>query len=233
LTALEVEQEDKEKAQEVEETIESLPSADDVTLEDKENVEAARQAFNELTEEAQALVSNADDLIALEEELTALEVEQEDKEKAQEVEGMIESLPGVDDVTLEDKDLIAEATEAFNNLTDNQKQYVENADQLTALENKMKELESSEQTPVPQDPKDPEDPENPKDELSPGEGKKLDDGDSQALDGMNNQPGDNNQTDQSNRLPDTATNTFNYMLIGLLFVVVGTTLYLVRRRRFL
>src|SRR5690625_7017622 len=36
LTALEVEEEDKEKAQEVEETIESLPSADDVTLEDKE-----------------------------------------------------------------------------------------------------------------------------------------------------------------------------------------------------
>lgn len=46
-----------------------------------------------------------------------------------------------------------------------------------------------------------------------------------------NSDGDENMTDNGEKLPKTATNIFNYMLIGLLFVVLGTILLVIKKKR--
>ncbi len=54
---LEAAEDDKAAAAKVEETINALPAADLITLENKEAIEAARAAFDALTETQQGLVS--------------------------------------------------------------------------------------------------------------------------------------------------------------------------------
>ena len=75
LAKLEAAEADKAAAAKVEETINALPAAADITLENKEAVAAARAAFNALTEAQQALVSKEaqDKLTACEARIAELE----------------------------------------------------------------------------------------------------------------------------------------------------------------
>ena len=106
------------KADEAADTIDALP--DEITVDDKDAVQAARVAYDALTDEQKAKVDP--DVLS---KLEAAEKEIADIEKAAEVTEAIDKLPGVDEITLDDKDAVDAAREAYNALTDDQKQKVD------------------------------------------------------------------------------------------------------------
>ena len=106
---------DTETAGTATETINSLPDADKVTTADKEKIEAARKAYNDLTDDQKKKVS--DDTLK---KLT----DAEDALKAAGVSDTINALPAADEVTTADKDAIEKARKAYDALTYEQKAYV-------------------------------------------------------------------------------------------------------------
>ena len=113
-----------------------------MTLDSREAIEAARNAYDALTEEHQSYVTNYSVLTAAEAELKALE----EQAAADAVTEQINSLPAADALTLEDKAAVEAAREAYEALTDAQKQYVteETMAVLEKCENRIQELESAE-----------------------------------------------------------------------------------------
>ncbi|MEE0957652.1 MAG: dockerin type I domain-containing protein [Ruminococcus sp.] len=121
-------------AKDVTDAIDALPS--NVTAGDKENIEAARAAYNALTDKQKALVS-ADTLAKLTDAEGKLAIELADKEEADKVTAQINDLPL--NVNLKQKDIVEAAREAYDALTDNQKSYVtkEAKNKLTAAEKRI------------------------------------------------------------------------------------------------
>ena len=123
----------------------ALPVADAVTLNDKEAIEAARAAYDALTDEQKALVTPEDlaKLTAAEEALAAAEKAAADQEAADAVVALFDALPA--DITLEDKAAIEAARAAYEALTDEQKALVtpEDLAKLTAAEAALAALESN------------------------------------------------------------------------------------------
>ena len=146
---LEAAEADKAAAAKVEETINALPAADKITLENKEAIEAARAAFDALTETQQGLVSKdaRDKLAAAEAAIAKLEAAEADKAAAAKVEETINALPAAADITLENKEAVAAARAAFDALTEAQQALVskEAQDKLTACEARIAELEKPEE----------------------------------------------------------------------------------------
>ena len=137
---------DKAAAAAVEELIEALPNANDVTLEDKDAIEAARAAFDELTDDQKNMVSLADKIkLALDENAIA-EAEKfaEDEAAADAVEDIIRNLPAAEDITLDDKEAVEEARAAYDALTHDQKLLVNLTDRidLVRAEAAIKKLEN-------------------------------------------------------------------------------------------
>src|SRR5690606_42147300 len=89
---------DQEAASQVVELIESLPSVDELTLSDREQVESARSAYEVLSEERRVVVSSIDKWEQLEERIDQLEQETSDQEAACHVVELIESLQSVDEL---------------------------------------------------------------------------------------------------------------------------------------
>ena len=133
--------EDEIAADEVEALIEALPAADDVTIDDKADIEAARAAYDALTDAQKRLVVLAD-RTKLNRVEAALAQAEADIAAAQAVTEMIEALPAAEDVTLDDADMIAEVREAYDALTDAQKEFVtyETAAKLYDAEYALKQL---------------------------------------------------------------------------------------------
>ena len=88
-----------------------LPNADKVTADNKTAIEAARAAYNDLSDEQKAQVGNT-----FKEKLEAVEVAL-----------AIALLPDADEVTTDDKEAIVAAREAYNDLNDGQKEQVGDA----------------------------------------------------------------------------------------------------------
>src|SRR5690625_998033 len=125
----------------VEDQINELPNKELITLEDREVVDEARQAYESLTEEQKKLVSNLSTLESLENQIVELEKQLEaDKAKAQEIDEKIDTLPEKDEVTLQDKESIDQVRQAYEKLTDTQKGFVKNLATLEKLEEKIIEL---------------------------------------------------------------------------------------------
>ena len=127
--------EDKSKASEVDALITNLP--EEITLEDKEVIEAARSAYTALTKDQKVLVTKLNVLEEKEAELVVFEKEEADKTKASEVDALITNLP--EEITLEDKEAIEATRSAYTALTVDQKVFVE---QLEILEAKELEYEN-------------------------------------------------------------------------------------------
>ncbi len=118
---------DLEAAKDATDKINALP--EDITVEDKETVEAARAAFDALTDDQRALV----DVDALTEKLTAAEAGLKaalDRAAADAVIAQIGALPAATRVTINDKDAIDGAKAAYDALTDDQKKLVPLGDKL-------------------------------------------------------------------------------------------------------
>lgn len=129
---------DKAAANQVISLIGSIPST--VTLDDRDIINEARTAYNALTSAQQALVTNYDRLTRAEAAIKQLEENAKDKAAADKVVNMIESLPSP--ITLDSKDAVNAARNAYNMLTASQKGYVTNYSKLLAAENRIVELEA-------------------------------------------------------------------------------------------
>ena len=136
---------DQEAADAVVVLFDALPAIDAITLEDKAAIEAARAAYDALTDEQKALVTPEDlaKLTAAEEALAAAEKAAADQEAADAVVALFDALPA--DITLEDKAAIEAARAAYEALTDEQKALVtpEDLAKLTAAEEALAALESN------------------------------------------------------------------------------------------
>lgn len=148
IAALEAQQEaeaaDKAAADDVIALIDAIP--DPVTLDDKDTVEAVREAYDALTDTQKRLVSNYSDLTDAEADVKALEdyaaAEEADRAAADAVIKLIDEIP--EEITLDDKAKVEEARNAYDNLTENQKSIVTNYDKLATAESKIAELEDNE-----------------------------------------------------------------------------------------
>lgn len=114
----------REKAAEVTDKINQIGVTIELTDECEAKITAAREAYEELSREEKGYVTNYDALTAAEEELARLKKEADDKAAATKVTDLIEALPAVKDLTLEDQEDVVAARTAYGNLTDDQKDYV-------------------------------------------------------------------------------------------------------------
>ena len=122
LAALKKEKADKEAADAVIAQIEALPTAENVTLEHQEAVDAARDAYSKLTDDQKKLVSKetTDKLERAEKKIAQLLEEQ----AADLVLEEMNALPSKDNLTLDDEVALAGAEAHYNALSDAQKEYL-------------------------------------------------------------------------------------------------------------
>ena len=121
LTAAEARLADLKAAKAVDDMIDAIG---EVTLESENAIDAARAAYEALTEAQQAQVTNYDKLTAAEARLAVLK-------PAKPVENLIDA---IGEVTLGSESAIAAARTAYDNLTEAQQAEVKNYDKLTAAE---------------------------------------------------------------------------------------------------
>ena len=121
---------DEKKADAVEKLIDQLDSH---SASFETDVKAAQNAYNVLTADQKKLVDNYSKLAAALKELA----DEEDKEAAEKVEELIKA---IGTVTVDSEDKIKAAREAYDQLTEEQKELVENLKVLEAAEEKLAEL---------------------------------------------------------------------------------------------
>lgn len=143
LTALEEkETADKKAAKAVETQIATLADVDAITLEDEQEINATRKAYDALTKDQKQFVTNEKTLVQAEEKIASLKKQlKEDKAAAKKIDGMIIALPNVDDVTLKDKDVIDQVRSDYTTLTSSQKDFVKQLNKLEKLEEKIVQLQ--------------------------------------------------------------------------------------------
>lgn len=110
-----------------------------VTEQSKASIDAARKAYDALTADQKALVTNLSRLTDAEAAYAQLTATDADKKKAQAVIDKIKKLGGI---TLDSEKDIEAARKAYDALTDLQKKLVDNYDVLTAAETKLAMLKA-------------------------------------------------------------------------------------------
>lgn len=229
----ELENEHKKAIEKVESAIDNLPNETEVTLKDKAAIVKANDLYNKLTDKQQSDVSNKEKLTTLINKIEELEQEKVDKDAAKEIDELIQSLPSVKDVTLEKREEIKEVRAAYEKLTKNQKELVENVEKLQKLEQKLKDLEKEEKEHNDNTLTLPSKEEHGRGELDVNSEEDMDRSKKDNTD--NPLASDNEQTDteeeQQNKLPRSATNMFNLLLVGAMFILIGGSYYLFKRER--
>ena len=138
---------DQEAADAVLALFDALPAVENITLDNKEAIEAARAAYEALTDEQKALVTPEDlaKLTAAEEALAAAEKAAADQVAADVVVALFDALPAVANITLDDKAAIEAARAAYEALTTEQKALVtpEDLAKLTAAEEALAAAEKA------------------------------------------------------------------------------------------
>lgn len=118
-----------------------------ITLNSEESIQAAEDAYNKLSQDQKALVTNYEDLTKAREEYTQLKEEYDkaaedkaaqDKIAADAVIAAIENIGT--DITVEDAAMIKEVQAAYDGLSDEQKKLISD-EQLAALENAVATME--------------------------------------------------------------------------------------------
>ena len=117
----------------------------DVTLEKKESVEAARNAYDALSTDAKKLVSNYDVLVQAEKTIQTLEAKKQQEELKNQMDAaaaasVSSAITAIKEVTLDKRGVVEPARAAYKTLTEEQKALVTNYTDLTAAENRIAEL---------------------------------------------------------------------------------------------
>lgn len=132
---------DKKAAAAVDEAISAIG---EVTLDSEEAIEAAREAYDALSEEQKKLVTKLDVLEAAEKKLEELKAEAEaNKKAAAAVDEAIAAIGETEAVTLDSEEAIEAARAAYEALTDEQKKLVTKLDVLEAAEKRLEELKKA------------------------------------------------------------------------------------------
>ena len=137
---------DKEEAEKAAAKVETLiEEIGEVTLESLGKIAAAEKAYDELTDTQKALVDNYDVLTAARAEYDKLKAAADKKEADQKAaDGVTDLIDAIGDkVTLDSKDEIKAARDAYNALSDDQKALIDK-ETFTKLENAEKELKKLE-----------------------------------------------------------------------------------------
>ena len=146
----------------VAELIEAIPAVDDLTAADADQVQEARDAYDALNNDQKQQLTDSgllSELLIAENQMSWL---QKDAEASKKVTDRINSLPAVKDLRLSDKTAVEAARYAYDNLSDEQKQYV-SEDTLKALEEREAEIKRLEEvTPNPTPTPDPSPSDEPK-----------------------------------------------------------------------
>lgn len=123
------------------EVIQKIDAIGTVTLESEAAIKEAREAYDALTEEEQALVTNSQTLADAEKALADLQKEQQEKleQEAKAVKDMIASL---DTVTLKDEAAVLKARDAYERLSPQAKELVDNYGVLTDAEAAVQSLKA-------------------------------------------------------------------------------------------
>ena len=103
----------------------------DVTLEKKESVEAARNAYDALSTDAKKLVSNYDVLVQAEKTIQTLEAKKQQEELKNQMDAaaaasVSSAITAIEEVTLDKRGVVEAARAAYNTLTEDQKALVTN-----------------------------------------------------------------------------------------------------------
>lgn len=123
--------------------IDNLPEPKDVRITDQSAVKMVRAAYDALTEEQKAVITNYSKLQRVEAVLAELlKAADLDAAAAQAVSDRINALPAADAVAVKDKEAIEGARAAYDKLTDTQKALVpaEALDKLAAVEKALQDL---------------------------------------------------------------------------------------------
>ena len=147
--------------------IDNLPEPSAVSLDDKDKINAALDAYGALTDSEKSLVYNYDKLASDEQVLNDLVKKDNDKKAAKAVTDMISSLP--DPITLKDEEAVNKARAAYDKLTDDQKALVENYDVLVKAMKTIDDLKKQAKD-DPNGPTNPGQPNNPGQSSSQGNG---------------------------------------------------------------
>jgi hypothetical protein len=131
---------DQEAANVVIDLIDAFPELNLITLNDEDQIAAARTAYDELPPAQQALVTNYQDLLDAEEKIASLKQAMVDQEAADVVIDMIDAFPELDLITLNDEDQIVAARTAYDALTEDQQALVTNYQELVDAEAKLASL---------------------------------------------------------------------------------------------
>ena len=120
-------------AEVVKSKIDALPNADEVTIEDKTDIQKARDAYNALDDTEKDKID--------ENTLKKL-TDAEDALAAAEASNVINALPSAADITIANKEAVEAARKAYDDLTDAQEAYVstDTLKKLTDAEEALKEL---------------------------------------------------------------------------------------------
>ena len=127
---------DRNKAAAVDKLIEKIGT---VTKDSGSTIEAARKAYNDLTPTQKRLVNRLKELTDAEKAYAKLTATAEDQQKAKDV---MDKISKIGNVTKDSEQDIKDAREAYDALTDLQKNLVDNYDVLTAAETKLAMLKA-------------------------------------------------------------------------------------------
>jgi uncharacterized repeat protein (TIGR02543 family) len=134
---------DETIADDIIETITTLPEVESISLSDEEAILQARQAYDALTEEQKALVTNYDELVAAEARITILKQQVINETAAQGVINLIDELPPINELTLDDAAQLTTVRVAFDALTSNQQSLVTNYQMLLDVEAQLLVLQTT------------------------------------------------------------------------------------------
>ena len=93
--------------------IDNLPNVELITLDAESAIVNARNAYNSLAPKAKALVTNLNKLIALENKIKELKGAKENQTKADAIINLIDKLPALDKLTLDDEEEVVKVRNAY------------------------------------------------------------------------------------------------------------------------
>ncbi len=129
-----------EENQDLKSVISKIDALGSISLSSANDIQAARTAYNALTDAQKALVTNYKTLTDAETRLAQLKTEAENNQKA--ADAVVDSIKALGDITLASANDIQAARAAYDALTDAQKALVTNYKTLTGAESALTQLEA-------------------------------------------------------------------------------------------